>query len=266
MPLNSASKKHPLTYLSGWEVVFLSLILFGSFILMSNLPLFTPATHLTGKALSDPHDSDMVFTSGMNWLALIKQGLLMALALAYLRFRRFDFSQWTIRLTGPSLVKTIVIFLVLALVFDLYQMVIYFLQGDGFWPYQTFSIQPIIDQFKSFDLSLILYSAFNGFYEELFFLGICLSVRPQQEKWAFLYSLIIRYAFHTYQGQVLVVGISLIFGCGYYWLYKKMSGENLLAFMVPMCPDGYIWCQFIIQYYGLKALWADLVPIDGVPL
>ncbi len=69
--------------------------------------------------------------------------------------------------------------------------------------------------------SLIFYALLNGFYEEIFFLGICLMGNPKHAKWAFLYSLIIRCSFHTYQGLVSGIGLGLIVGIIFHLLYQK---------------------------------------------
>lgn len=79
---------------------------------------------------------------------------------------------------------------------------------------------------------MILYSILNGFYEEIFFLGICLSVKPEERKYYFIYSLLVRYSFHTYQGNISAIAIGLLVGGIYYFLYEKMEEKNLFPFFL----------------------------------
>ncbi|WP_153052902.1 type II CAAX prenyl endopeptidase Rce1 family protein, partial [Streptococcus suis] len=51
-------------------------------------------------------------------------------------------------------------------------------------------------------------------------------------KWAFLYSLIIRCSFHTYQGLISALGLGLILGTIFYLLYQKIKPKNLLPFFL----------------------------------
>ena len=80
-------------------------------------------------------------------------------------------------------------------------------------------------------MSLIIFSLLNGVYEEIFFLGVCTSVEEKYKSWAFAYSLLIRFSFHTYQGIVAALGIGFVLGIIYYFLFIK-SDKNLYPFML----------------------------------
>ena len=66
---------------------------------------------------------------------------------------------------------------------------------------------------------VILYSLFNGVYEEFFFLGLLTSVK-EESKWCVLgFSTLVRFSVHTYQGLV-------------YYFFYKYKVKNLLPFFL----------------------------------
>lgn len=69
--------------------------------------------------------------------------------------------------------------------------------------------EPFWAVLREVNISTVLYAILNGFYEEIFFLGICLAVKPEYLKWAVIYSLIIRVSFHTYQGMESALGLGI---------------------------------------------------------
>ncbi|UWH02138.1 CPBP family intramembrane metalloprotease [Corynebacterium silvaticum] len=85
---------------------------------------------------------------------------------------------------------------------------------------------------KKIDASLVLFSLQNGFYEEIFFLGIFLSVAPKYRVAAFIFSLVVRTIFHTYQGLASALGIGLILGSIFYFLYTRSKDKNLYTFFL----------------------------------
>lgn len=225
--------KQRLKYLRWWDILIITVIMFGSFILSSNAGLFMSVSQeIESVTTQTSLDEALIFTTAMNWQALIKQSLLLALTFVYLLFRGFDFSQWHFQVNGKSILKGLGLFIGLALIFEIYLMIAYYFQGYAFWSYSQVSIASLIDKLKEIDISLILYSMLNGFYEEIFFLGICLAVPTEKRTLAFIYSLFIRYSFHTYQGQLSALGIGLIFGGIYYYLYTRMEFKNLFPFML----------------------------------
>lgn len=221
------------------DIFILTLIMFSYFIYSSNF------LHLDDFSSAQTIE----FTSKMNYEALILQLILLILAFFYLWLRRFDFSILKIKFDIKSILLGIFIFVGVSLIFDLYFMIvdeiILFFYDVDFYENQAISL--VESKFSHIDFSLIIYSLLNGFYEEIFFLGLCLSVTSKNIKFAFLYSLVIRYSFHTYQGTISAIAIGLILGTIYYVLYTKMRDKNLTPFFISHC-FGDIFGMGIVNY------------------
>lgn len=220
-------RRTPLTDLAWWDVVLLSVILFGMATVNSVQAYLSMGQTATAELPE--------FTSAVNWYALASQLPLLLLAFFYLWLRRFDFSRWTIKLTPKAVGLGVLFFIGVALVFDLYFMVAYTLfpqpvatAAAG----QASTLHPFLAVLSSVDLSLLLYAALNGFYEEIFFLGMCVSVAPKYRTSVFIYSLFVRYIFHTYQGTISALAIGLLLGSIFYLLHTRRKDKNLVPFFV----------------------------------
>lgn len=227
--LQKIRESEKLQYLKWWDILILTLILFLQAIQSS----FMAFSALEDSAVAELPE----FTSAINWQAFSQQASLLALAFFYLWLRHFDFSIWTskIRITPKSVLMGVGLFIGVALLFDLYFMAASYLlpptpvdSGVYYGAEQT--VHPLLQKLSEIDLSLVVYSLLNGFYEEIFFLGICLTVKPEHRTWAFLYSLLVRYSFHTYQGNVSALAIGFLLGTIYYVLYTRMKEKNMFPF------------------------------------
>lgn len=216
--------KRKLNYLKWWDILILTIIMFGYFIYNSTIGYFSQNT------VTDAFE----FASSSNWQALLFQLVLLLIAFLYLSIRGFNFSNWTIKFSFKSIVYGILIFIGVALIFDLYFTIIsyiYYPNVDNSVYYSS-STNQLLEKLKSIDFSLITYSILNGFYEEIFFLAICLSVNPKNRIYYFIYTLIIRFSFHTYQGSFNALAIGFIAGSIYYILYTKSKDKNLVPFFI----------------------------------
>ena len=206
-----------------WDVVILSVIFFGTAIYGSTMAFFG-----TGAEMQS---SGVEFTAADNWFAMGTTLVKLALGYLYLRLRHFDFSRWSYRITGKGTILAVGFFLLLSVIFDLADILLY-----G-WESATAHVGQGIGQgnfdflLQLTDPSLILFSLLNGVYEEIFFLGICTVVAKKQLPWMLLYSLVIRFAFHTYQGLMPALEIGFLMGILYLLLYRK-SDRNLYPFML----------------------------------
>ena len=204
------------------DVIFTSILMFLSPIITSFQTLFS------SKNLED----SLYFSSDNNLKLIIYEIIILLFLFSYLKLRNFDFSQWKIKITLKSILEGIILFLIVALIFDFYFIICYSFIEFSENISKDISINSIESLFLRLDFSLITVSFLNGCFEEIFFLGICLNVSEKYKNKVFLYSLIIRYAFHTYQGNVSAVGIGVILGTYYFLIYEKMNKKNLFPFFL----------------------------------
>lgn len=223
--------KAALEYLNWKDVLILTIILFSSFIFNSLSQSLNPEAFNHANV---PMAAE--FTSDFNWRMMGFQSVLLVVAFLYLYLRHFKFSQWTVRINAKSILLGVLLFIGISLLFDLYYGVVYHLfpqlNVDAASASDITEGNPILEKMAEIDISLILYSLLNGCYEEIFFLGICLSVAPEKRFFYFMYSLLVRYSFHTYQGTVSALAIGVLLGTAYYVLYTRMKDKNLFPFFL----------------------------------
>ncbi|MEG9544517.1 CPBP family intramembrane glutamic endopeptidase [Mannheimia sp. HC-2023] len=206
-------------YLNILDLVVLTIIFFGLAIYTS----FSQYLLLSQETVT--LEENLTFSNAQNYQAFITQlGLLIA-AFCYLKWRNFNFSQWHIEPSLKSVLQGVGLFILLSLAMDLYYAVIY-----GF--YVSDNSVSFLNVLREVRFSTVLYAILNGFYEEIFFLGICLAVKPNYLKWAVLYSLIIRVSFHTYQGLETALGLGIWLGLIIYFLYSRSKEKNLFPFWI----------------------------------
>lgn len=78
-------------------------------------------------------------------------------------------------------------------------------------------------------VSHVLFALLNGFYEELFFLGLVFAVRPRLFAPAFAFSLFVRFIFHVYQG---LLGAASITTLGIVFFFYRRKIPALVPFML----------------------------------
>ncbi len=212
--------KQTLKELKWWDILILTVILFGQAIGQSTMMWLS----LGNRAIA----GSVEFSATDNIRALMMQGTLLLIAMIYLRLRNFDFSQWKAKITLKATLFGILLFIVAALALDIYFMTVGGLFAAPAPVAASASVNPMLAQIN---YTTILFAMLNGFYEEIYFLGMCLSVPPKKLKYTFLFSLLIRISFHTYQGMVSAVGIGLL-GIIYYLAYEKSERSNLYPFFL----------------------------------
>ena len=217
---NQNPKTHELRKtLEWWDVVIVALILFGSAIYGSTMTFFTTPV--------GAYDQNLAFSALDNWYAMGTTIVELVIAYIYLHFRHFDFSQWIYRITFKGTLAAIGLFALVSVGMDAVTILsegpdkAFAYVGSGGWQYVL----------EEIDLSLVLFSLLNGFYEEIFFLGVVAAVAKDKMIPVFAFSVFIRFSFHTYQGLPSAIGIGLIIGCVFYYCYLK-SGKNLYPFML----------------------------------
>lgn len=205
--------------LKWWDILLLTVIMFGQAIYQSTFMWLS----LENRAMAD----FVEFTAADNIKALISQGMLLLIAIIYLRLRNFDFSQWNVKITLKSTGFGIFLFVIAALALDIYFMT----TGIFTSPRPMAMLASVNPMLAQINYTTILFAMLNGVYEEIYFLGMCLCVLPKKVKYAFLFSLLVRISFHTYQGIVSAVGLGLL-GIIYYFVYEKTKRKNLYPFFL----------------------------------
>lgn len=242
--VSTDADKGKLVNLKWFDILILTVIFFGYAIYLSTMSFF---------ALDNPAAAGSIeFSKSDNWRLLLTQGIFLLVAFIYLKLRNFDFSQWHIRVTPKAILLGVLLFIGMALVFDAYYIVLGYLfpslwgaPADGAAAYPNFW-----RTLANVDLSLVLYALLNGFYEEIYFLGLCLSVESKYVFRAFLYSLVVRYSFHTYQGNISALAIGILLGTIFYLLYIKTGRKNLVPFFIAHSIADILGTGLIGYLYG----------------
>lgn len=222
----------PLKELKWYDIAIVTAIMFGQFIVWST-QAFIASFQPVGQAVSTATETATnTATDGAAYSSnFTLQIILLALALAYLLLRNFDFKQLPIRFKWSVLFWVPFIFAIVGLFGDIVTTV------SGEYDYFNVNLfayidpMQIIHKFLALSPMAIAYALLNGFYEEFFFLGVMTSVNQKYKWWALTYSTLIRISFHTYQGLLWAVVIGVIYGLFYYVLYKKVI-KNLLPFFL----------------------------------
>lgn len=225
---------HKREHLRWFDLAVLTVIFWGQSILSS-----TQAYIALWQGTGDTEGATD-FSAADNYAALRTQVVLLLVALLYLKFRDFDFRSWTIRFRPKDIGSGVLLFVGAALTQDLYSLI-----TGTFAQHLPFPCA-VTGLFTGETFSTVLYSLFNGFYEELYFLGMCLAVKKEHWKWALPFSLLIRVSFHTYQGTLSALGIGLVFGLYMFFFYRKSESKNLLPFF---------FAHALADIFGLSLLW-----------
>lgn len=228
--LQSIHPSKPLRYLRWFDILIITVLMFGQFIIRST-KLFLASIFPTGLSTTMDTASNTA-GEGVGYLSnFTLQVILLTLTFLYLLIRNYDFKQLPIRWTWSLLFWVPFIFAIVGLFGDLVTTL------TGEYNYLNPALfahidsMEIIRKFLALSPMAIAYALLNGFYEEFFFLGLLTSVKEKHKWWVLLYSTIIRISFHTYQGLVWALVIGVVYGLFYYFLYKYKV-KNLLPFFL----------------------------------
>ncbi|ARU64522.1 permease [Histophilus somni] len=167
----------------------------------------------------------LTFTDQDNIWAILIELISLAIAAVYLKLRRFDFTQLTFSFNAKAIVLTAGIILIAGSLSELYFYLAAPFQDAG--AYLTSAEVAPTDTTSTLSFYLVLFSLLNGFFEEVFFLGLIFAVNKKALPYAIVFSLVIRFLFHTYQGMFYAVNV-LLFGIVLLILRSKI--KNLLPF------------------------------------
>ena len=206
-------------YLKFWDILIITIIMFAPAIISSITLFFSTPPEDVSKNLE--------FSSADNIRAIITQSIQLFIAFLYLWKRKFDFSQWKYKFSLKATLWAVGLFILVSILMD----IVTILSVGWQWIPSFIQTNSTLQTLSQVNILLIIFSLLNGFYEEIYFLGICTMVPPKYQPHSFIFSLFIRFIFHTYQGLISAFGICIILGCIYFYFYKKKS-SNLYIYTV----------------------------------
>lgn len=224
----SAPKIKQLTFA---DIVILAIIFFGTSAYSSLAWYF---------ALSQENQTvpeNLSINDLANWQITAMQAVLLIIAWLYLRWRRFDFGVLNFKVDRYTLPLTLLLVFGAGLFADLYQFLHAFIVPEHYPETEQGYYQD-----ADYTLRLIVTSLFNGFFEEIFFIGLVFTVKPQTLPKALVFSLFVRFIFHTYQG---LAGALTITSLGVsFWLFRRK-----IPVLVP-----FFLAHGVFDIFGLSAL------------
>lgn len=230
--------------LKWWDIALLTLLLFGQAIYHSTLYYLDLMQASNQEAQIT---ANVTRTATQDYQMFLLQAGLLGLAVIYLALRGFEITRWFRRVGVLSTLAGIALFILVAGLSD----VLYLLVTPGELSYyfqpHTFDWGRIGGLLTSnLQLSTVLYAMLNGFYEEIYFIGICLSTHPRYRTHYFLFSLLVRFAFHTYQGLVSAAIITLVLGPIYFILHRLYKEKSLYPIILS---------HILADIFGLSILY-----------
>lgn len=213
------SKRKTLNWL---DVIVLTTIFFGIAIYSSTVHFF---------ALSQANQvapADLSFEASQNWSGIAMELGALCVAWLYLQYRHFDFKQLNFNVNKWTLPKIALCILLAGSVATAYEVAQQALLPH-WYPADDSAHYSATDHMNQWSLSLFVFALLNGFYEELFFIGLLVLVEKKHLLWVVLFSLVVRFAFHTYQG---LAGAMVITTLGVVFLLLRWKSDELLPFML----------------------------------
>lgn len=216
-------KENQTRFLQFTDIIILSLIFFGDATITS---LYSYFDTLQSGAIVTGEDA-LVFSDSDNYNSIVIELISLTVAWLYLRWRQFDFGVLNFSTNRLTIPLTLLLIVCAGLIADVYQ---YF--HSTILPHHYPEISdtiPLEKEWGSFSLLLLAFALLNGFYEELFFLGLVYAVPPKNLPYILPFSLLVRFAFHTYQG---LAGAATVTVLGVVYLLFRRKINTLLPFML----------------------------------
>ncbi|MDO4904887.1 MAG: CPBP family intramembrane metalloprotease [Lautropia sp.] len=217
------------------DLIILAMIFFGQ-ATVGALTSYLALQH-TDQSIS----AELSFDEAANWGGTVTESVLLAIVWAYLRLRCFDFSQLKLSIDRWTIPLTVLLFASAGAASDLYQELHFTVlphhgvahaDADvpvGGGPAGDSALDDQAMLLSQASLSLVIFSLLNGFFEELFFLGLVFCVNRRHLPIAIAFSLFVRFIFHIYQGWVGALAVTLM---GVVFLLFRRRIDSLLPFML----------------------------------
>lgn len=222
--------------LAWFDIVILTMIFFGQAIYTSTLQYIS---------LLQTHNhapENLEFGTQENLDAMLFESVLLIIVFMYLLYRRFDFSQLNLKFDKTILLKTIIYIVLVGITVSVAEYGYYFFSVEGLPKFADYTDGNGLI-FEQISLSLIFFALLNGFFEELFFLGLIFCIKKPLLPYAIAFSLLVRFSFHTYQGLFSAMIISIF---GITFLLLRLKNKELLPFMLA---------HAFFDVFGLSVIW-----------
>lgn len=191
--------------------------------------MFGPALYSSwqaGPAETEEGTDVCTFSARENISAAIFQVIQLAAAIVYLHMRGLNPYRADFHISPKSVLVSVALFCLFGLCMDLITSC---KSGFQWIPDILRNHVPILSAAEDVDLSLVVFSLLNGFYEEFFFLVLCTWVEPRYSLPALMLSIAIRVLIHSYQGWGTAVAIGVGMGAVQYLLFTGVS-DNLFLY------------------------------------
>lgn len=206
------------------DIVILTAIFFGVAIFNSN-DAYIQSFVLHPQNSSTINDDVAIFDDFGNIWSIIQEVIFLVIAFIYLKYRRFDFGQLNFNINHKTALKVMIYFLIAGLVATGIEYIIYWLQYSALPQYHIKSTH----YFSYITPTLIVFALLNGFFEELFFVGLIFATPKAILKYMLIFSLLVRFSFHTYQGLISAFVITTL---GVVFIYFRQKDDELIPFML----------------------------------
>ncbi len=173
------------------------------------------------------------FSDAGNICSIIIELFLLTVAGLYLRWRRFDFSSLSFSVGRNTFPSVLLLILFAALAMDVCVYGSYWL-SYGQNPFSYLSVweeaNNEVNLFGHITIWLLLFSLLNGFFEEVFFMGLTFAVNDRHRIYAITMSVILRFGFHLYLGLSAAIGTAFL-GIVFI-LMRRRKVTSLVPFMI----------------------------------
>ncbi|PIE45985.1 MAG: hypothetical protein CSA44_01135 [Gammaproteobacteria bacterium] len=235
------------------DIIVLSFLFFADYIMSSIQFYFSNVVADTKTEM--PAEMPVNFSIQDNYNIIIMELGSLVIIFVYLYLRRFDYSNLTISFDKKVILQALLLIGLAGITADIIIYVGYMLASP---PMETVTAvanninQLSVEQAEAkqlnhgsfqFTFSLLLVSLLNGFYEEVFFLGLLCTVSQKLLPASIIIGLIIRFLLHIYQG---IFSALIILAMGIIFLVCRKYIKNLVPFFLA---------HAFFDFYGLILFW-----------
>ena len=213
--------------LSATDIIVLSLIFFG----YATFNSIAGYLQLQQAGMAAP--TDLGLDAASSYGSIVLELVELLAAWIYLRWRRFDFKALDFSVHRYTLPLTVLLIVCAGAVADAYQYLHWWI-----WPHHYPEASELASNsfsaasnnpFAHITPLFVFFALLNGFYEELFFMGLIFAVRPKLVPHAAALSIGVRFIFHLYQG---LAGAATVTTLGIVFILFRRKTSALVPFML----------------------------------